>query len=80
MNLQKIFNYNNTLKSPHNLHIDQPRRKPIRYAVHGIGKVFYQLVRNGIGPVNQIKYFKTGPDIFKIPERVMASALVFFAQ
>ena len=80
-----LFNYmisyhNKTiLKPPHNLKIYQPRSKPVRYAVHRVGEVFYQLVRNCIVPVNQIKYFKAGPDIFKISERVMASALVFFA-
>ena len=54
--------------------VQQSWRKPVRNAVGGIGEVFDKKVRNGIGPVNQVKYFQRCPNVFKTFEWAVRTA------
>ena len=53
------------LKPGNQFKVQQPGRKAIGDAVSGIGEIFYEQIRNGIGPVYQVKNFQCGPDIVK---------------
>ena len=68
------------LPSPprHYLKIHQSWRKPVRHSKYGIGKIFYQHIRNSIGPVNEVKDFEAGPNIFKIAEGAVAAPVASF--
>src|SRR5205085_8139061 len=70
----------NRLKPGNDLEIHQPRCQPVWNGVSIIGKIFYQLIRDGILTIYQIEYFKACPNILKIFERGMTSSCTFFAE
>src|SRR5437773_12087182 len=62
-------------KSPpgHNFEIHQPRSQSIGNSKNVVCKIFNEHIRNSVGPVYQIEYFKTGPDIIKTKKWAMAA-------
>ena len=59
----------------HNFKIHQPWSQAIWNCENIICKIFYQQIRNCIGAIDQVEYFKTDPDIFKIAERRVAATI-----
>ena len=59
--------------------IDQARGQTLRDGVGGVRKVFDQHIGDGIGAVDEVKDLKGGPDVFKIPEWVVAAPVALFA-
>ena len=59
--------------------VDQAGGQALRDGVRRIGKILYQHIGDGIGAVDEVKDLEGCPDIFKIPEWVVAAAVVFFA-
>lgn len=51
--------------------------KPVWYGKGVIGKIFYDLVRNNIGSVDEVEHFKTCPNIFEGSKRCVATTLRF---
>jgi hypothetical protein len=67
------------LKSAYQLQVEQAGGKPLGDGIGGIGEVLDQEVGDGVVTVDQIEDFEGSPDIIKIPEGVMTSAVAFFA-
>ena len=65
------------LKPGHQFQIDKPWSKPLWHRVSSVREILYKEIGNGIFPVNHIEYFKCGPNIFQIPEGIMASPVRF---
>ena len=53
--------------------------EPVGEGVGRIGEVFDQHIGDRIGPVDEVKHFQGGPDIFEVAEGAMAAAVAFFA-
>jgi hypothetical protein len=67
----------NVLKSCQQFKIYQPWCEPVRDRIGAVGKIFYQLVRDSIGPVDEIKHFQACPDIIKTSKGVVTPACRF---
>ena len=65
------------LESGHEFQIEQSGGKPLGHSVGGVGKIFYKEIGNGILPVNDIKNFKTQPDIIKGAKGIVTSSVGF---
>ena len=66
------------LKSNQQFCVQQPWGKAVGNGVSGIAKIFYELVANGVCPINNIKYFYAEPNVFNAFERTVASSYSLF--
>ena len=68
------------LKSGNQLKVEQSRSELIGQRIDGIGKVFYQLIGNGVAFVDDVEYFETQPHVLKFPEWTVESSDFFITE
>ena len=72
--IYKILTGEAYLKSYQQFCVQQPWGKAVGNGVSGIAKIFYELIANGVCPINNIKYFYAEPNIFNAFKRTVASS------